>query len=207
MVRLGRSRASRRLSAQPFAGLVLCRAHNWRGPRRSEVAEERVFRWFNDAPNRLHGPAWVIMQSGSLAGVFLAAGALAGRRRPRTATAAALVRHCCVGVPSSSSSRYVGRGRPAGSSRSCGRARTATDGTGISIRTRCGGADPGADRAPRASVFSRRRSPPRRHRCNADVRRRPPAARRGRRLGDRRSRWAATQVSPRGLSVIADQPR
>lgn len=74
-------------------------------------SEERVFRWFNGAPNQIHIPAWVVMQSGSLAGVFVAAGELARRGRPRTATAAALAGTAVWGGVKLIKP-HVGRGRP-----------------------------------------------------------------------------------------------
>ena len=93
------------------AGAVLCRSA-WHA-RTNAVAdtEERFFRRFNDAPEALHGPAWVIMQSGSLAGVFIAAAELARRRRPRTAAAAAIA-GTAVWAGVKVIKPLVGRGRP-----------------------------------------------------------------------------------------------
>ena len=71
------------------AGAVLCRSAWLARTKAVGDTEERFFRRFNDAPEALHGPAWVIMQSGSLTGVFIVAAELARRRRPRTAAAAA----------------------------------------------------------------------------------------------------------------------
>jgi membrane-associated phospholipid phosphatase len=74
-------------------------------------SEERFFRRFNDAPDELHVPAWVIMQSGSLAGVFVAAAELGRRHRPRTAAAAA-VAGTAVWAGVKLIKPLVGRGRP-----------------------------------------------------------------------------------------------
>ena len=73
--------------------------------------EHQVFRWFNDAPDILHGPAWVLMQSGSLAGVFTGAAELARRRRPQTAAAAAIA-GTAVWAGAKVIKPLVGRGRP-----------------------------------------------------------------------------------------------
>ena len=51
--------------------------------------EERAFRCCNGVSDRLHLPAWVVMQSGSLGAVLVASGALAVRRRPCAAVVAA----------------------------------------------------------------------------------------------------------------------
>ena len=45
--------------------------------------EEHVFRSINGLPNALHGPLWAVMQSGSLAAVFVATGAQARRQPPQ----------------------------------------------------------------------------------------------------------------------------
>ena len=74
-------------------------------------AEERVFRRFNDAPDGLHGPAWVLMQSGSLAGVFVAAAELARRRRTPSAVAIAIA-GSTVWAGVKLVKPLVGRGRP-----------------------------------------------------------------------------------------------
>lgn len=76
------------------------------------VVEERVFRFFNDGPDLIGGPVWMVMQTGSFGAVLVAAGAAAGRGRRRQAlllagggTAAWL------GVKAVKP--LVGRGRPA----------------------------------------------------------------------------------------------
>lgn len=74
-----------------IAGAVLCRSAVLARTGAVSDAEERFFRRFNDAPDVLHGPAWVVMQSGSLAGVFIAAAELTRRRRPHTAATVAVV--------------------------------------------------------------------------------------------------------------------
>lgn len=93
------------------ASAVLCRSA-WHA-RTNAVGdtEERFFRRFNGAPDELHVPAWVIMQSGSLTGVFIAAAELARRRRPRTAATAAIV-GTAVWAGVKVIKPLVGRGRP-----------------------------------------------------------------------------------------------
>lgn len=80
--------------------------------RRVRSDEEAVFKRLNTLPDRLHAPAWAVMQSGSLASVgVLSAGALLARR-PLTG----------LGLGASGATvwggaklikRRVGRGRPA----------------------------------------------------------------------------------------------
>ena len=94
-----------------IAGLVLCQSGRLARTKTVASAEQRVFRRFNDAPDQLHAPAWVVMQSGSLAGVFIAAGELARRRRPRTAAAAA-VTGTAVWAGVKLIKPLIGRGRP-----------------------------------------------------------------------------------------------
>jgi membrane-associated phospholipid phosphatase len=79
----GRTRAStvgRVLVVVAFAESVR-RAHGGHVGR----CEERVFRWFNHRTNRIAAPVWVLMQTGSLAAVFVLAGAAARRGRMRSA--------------------------------------------------------------------------------------------------------------------------
>jgi membrane-associated phospholipid phosphatase len=73
--------------------------------------EEHVFRAVNDLPNALHGPLWAVMQSGSLAAVFVAAGAQA-RRQPPARTAAVLLAGVGVWGGVKLVKPLVGRGRP-----------------------------------------------------------------------------------------------
>lgn len=68
----------------PAAAAVTLAASAWRAGSGGVGAwEERVFRRFNDAPDRLRAPAWTVMQAGSLGAVFaLAIGtSLLGRGR------------------------------------------------------------------------------------------------------------------------------
>jgi membrane-associated phospholipid phosphatase len=74
-------------------------------------AEEHAFRVCNDAPDRLHAPAWIVMQSGSLGAVAVATGALAARRRPCASAVAAAV-GSAVWLGAKVVKRCVGRGRP-----------------------------------------------------------------------------------------------
>ena len=75
------------------------------------AAEERVFRIFNDAPDRIHPPIWAVMQSGSLAAVFVVAGELLRRRRLGDAAAAAIT-GTAVWAGVKAVKPQIGRGRP-----------------------------------------------------------------------------------------------
>jgi undecaprenyl-diphosphatase len=81
--------------------------------RRGEVSalEERAFRAANALPDAAHGPVWVVMQGGSLAGVWVVAGAtaLAGRRElsARLAVAGTVVWGFCKLIK-----HDIQRGRP-----------------------------------------------------------------------------------------------
>jgi undecaprenyl-diphosphatase len=74
-------------------------------------AEERVFRLANGAPDIAHLPVWAVMQSGSLAAVFVVAAELARRRRPHRATAAVIVGTAVWGGVKAVKP-IIGRGRP-----------------------------------------------------------------------------------------------
>jgi membrane-associated phospholipid phosphatase len=75
-------------------------------------AEEQVFRAINDLPDEIHVPVWAVMQSGSLAGVFVVAGETLRRGRPRTA-ATTLVAGTAVWGGVKLVKPAIGRGRPA----------------------------------------------------------------------------------------------
>jgi membrane-associated phospholipid phosphatase len=74
--------------------------------------EEHVFRSVNDLPNALHGPLWAVMQSGSLAAVFVASGVQA-RRQPAARTITVLLAGVAVWAGVKAVKPLVGRGRPA----------------------------------------------------------------------------------------------
>ena len=74
--------------------------------------EEHVFRSVNGLPNALHGPLWAVMQSGSLAAVFVAAGAQA-RRQTTARTVAVLIAGVGIWGGAKVIKPLVGRGRPA----------------------------------------------------------------------------------------------
>lgn len=96
----------------PAAGVAVLVA-SARGCQTCDVGptEERVFRTFNDAPQQLHIPVWAVMQSGSLAGVYIVAGALLSRGRRREAgTVAAVGTAVWGGVKALKP--MIGRGRP-----------------------------------------------------------------------------------------------
>ena len=82
--------------------------------RRREVrdAERRVFRTVNDLPHALHPPVYVVMQSGSLAAVFVTAGVARLRGRRQLAAVVALT-GTVVWAAAKGVKRGIGRGRPA----------------------------------------------------------------------------------------------
>lgn len=92
------------------AALVL--AESGRRARTLRVGrhEERIFRRFNDAPDALHPPVWAMMQSGSLAAVFVVGGALARKARPAAVTA--VIAGTTVWSAAKLIKPHVGRGRP-----------------------------------------------------------------------------------------------
>lgn len=74
-------------------------------------AEARLFRRFNGASDAIHLPVWALMQSGSLAAVFVVAGVLARAGRPRPAVVAAIAGTAVWGGVKLVKP-FVGRGRP-----------------------------------------------------------------------------------------------
>jgi len=103
----------RRLCLAGPAWAVAALFESARRARTHEVvaAEERVFRIFNDAPDRIHPPVWAVMQSGSLAAVFVVAGELLRRRRLGDAAAAAIT-GTAVWAGVKAVKPRIGRGRP-----------------------------------------------------------------------------------------------
>lgn len=100
------------LVSSAVAALALFESARRARTREVGAAEEGMFRAFNDGPDRIHAPVWVVMQSGSLAAVYLVAGELLRRDRPQAAAVAAVAGTAVWGgvklvKPS------VGRGRPA----------------------------------------------------------------------------------------------
>lgn len=73
--------------------------------------EEHVFRIFNDAPDAIHLPVWTVMQSGSLAAVFVVSGELLRQRRTHAAMAS-LLAGTAVWGGIKLVKPLVGRGRP-----------------------------------------------------------------------------------------------
>ncbi|MCH7789661.1 MAG: hypothetical protein IH940_09485, partial [Acidobacteria bacterium] len=88
-------------------------AESWRRARTQTVStrEEKIFRTFNDAADQVHIPAWAVMQSGSLAAVFVVSGELLRRGRYESAA-----KSCIMGVAVWASVKrlkpLIGRGRP-----------------------------------------------------------------------------------------------
>jgi undecaprenyl-diphosphatase len=81
--------------------------------RRGDVssAEERVFRRVNAGPDGPEAPAWLVMQAGSLGGVFATAGAVHLSGRPRRA-AGVLGVGTAVWLAMKIVKPLIGRGRP-----------------------------------------------------------------------------------------------
>lgn len=93
------------------AALVLCESARQARNLRVGRCEERVFRRFNGAPDSLHVPLWVVMQSGSLAAVWVTGGALVRAGRTPSACVTTLVGSAVWGGVKLIKPR-VGRGRP-----------------------------------------------------------------------------------------------
>jgi undecaprenyl-diphosphatase len=81
--------------------------------RRREVhdVERDLFNTVNDLPHGLHPPLYVVMQSGSLAAVFVASGVAVVRGRGRLAATMALTGTAVWGG-AKGVKRWIGRGRP-----------------------------------------------------------------------------------------------
>lgn len=74
-------------------------------------AEEQIFRLANDVTDGVHIPVWAVMQSGSLAAVFVIAGEQ-HRRGNRTTAAASLIAGVLVWGGVKVIKPRIGRGRP-----------------------------------------------------------------------------------------------
>lgn len=74
-------------------------------------SEERVFRSVNGLPDTLHVPLWAVMQSGSLAAVFAAAG-MQARRQPAARTITMVLAGVTVWAGVKVVKPLAGRGRP-----------------------------------------------------------------------------------------------
>ena len=74
-------------------------------------AEERLFRLIDDGPDGAHPAVWPIMQSGSLAAVFVSS-ARHRRRGDRQAALVSLITGTAVWAGAKVAKRAVGRGRP-----------------------------------------------------------------------------------------------
>jgi membrane-associated phospholipid phosphatase len=96
-------------TALAIAGIV----GSARRARTREVSssEQRVFRAVNDLPDEIHAPVWAVMQSGSLAAVFVVAGDTLRRGRPQMA-ATTLAAGTIVWGGVKFVKPAVGRGRP-----------------------------------------------------------------------------------------------
>lgn len=104
------------LGTRLVGGLSASVAFTWsaRAARKQTVSEREamVFRWFNEAPDRLEAPAWTVMQAGSLAAVFAAA-EVTHRRRGPSGALTVLVVGTVVWAGIKLIKPAVGRGRPA----------------------------------------------------------------------------------------------
>lgn len=100
---------TRRAAGVLFLASVLIAAGKRARSGRVDPTEEHVFRLANNAPDALHGPVWLFMQSGSLGAVFLVA------LRPRSG---APTRVLLAGIAAWGAAKLVkplvGRGRPSG---------------------------------------------------------------------------------------------
>lgn len=104
----------RRLVIAALAAAAALRSARLAATGKVDPTEEQVFRMVNGAPDRLHLPVWFVMQSGSLAGVFVISG-LAARRAPRGRGQArvAAVAGTAVWAVVKAVKPLVERGRPA----------------------------------------------------------------------------------------------
>lgn len=105
-------RRSRSLLPLAAAGAALFESARRARTHEVEETEERVFRAFNNLPDQIHAPVWAVMQSGSLAGVFVIAAETLRRGRPRAATTA-LIAGTAVWGGVKAAKPAIGRGRPA----------------------------------------------------------------------------------------------
>ncbi len=92
-------------------GALLIRSRRAVGTLTIGGTEERVFRTFNDAPDAIRIPAWVVMQAGSLAAVGVS-GAVLWALDDRAAASVALVVGTGVWAGVKLAKPRVGRGRP-----------------------------------------------------------------------------------------------
>lgn len=97
--------------ASVVAGATLVASALRARTRRVGPTEERIFRALNTAPDRLHAPAWVVMQAGSLASVFVVSAGLARSSR-RQSSLTALTTGLAVWGGVKLVKPVVGRGRP-----------------------------------------------------------------------------------------------
>jgi glycosyltransferase 2 family protein len=79
---------------------------------RVDAMEASVFRWFNDRTDRIAGPMWAVMQSGSFGTVFAVAGIVARRGDLRRARLLAAI-GTSVWIGAKAVKPIVGRCRPA----------------------------------------------------------------------------------------------
>jgi undecaprenyl-diphosphatase len=103
---------SRRVDGAALGLAVLAASTAIARSREVHEVEHQVFRSVNDLPHALHPPVYVVMQSGSLAAVFVAAGIAhrVGHRRRARAIAAG---GAGAWAGAKAVKRWVGRGRPA----------------------------------------------------------------------------------------------
>ncbi|MGI9594614.1 MAG: phosphatase PAP2 family protein [Acidimicrobiales bacterium] len=93
------------------AAVVLVDSARRARAHRVSPTEACLFRTVNQLPGRAHLPAWTVMQSGSLAAVFVVAAGLARSGRRRTGLAA-LIAGTAVWAGVKLVKPRVGRGRP-----------------------------------------------------------------------------------------------
>ena len=104
--------ALRRCSTAALAAVMLIDTARRARTHQVSPSEERIFRVFNEAPDAAHVPAWAVMQSGSLAAVFVVSAQLAMRGR-RQLAAASLITGTMAWGGVKVVKPLIGRGRPA----------------------------------------------------------------------------------------------
>jgi undecaprenyl-diphosphatase len=100
-----------RRAGPAFAALALFESARRARTHDVGAAEQRAFRIFNDGPDQIRAPVWAVMQSGSLAAVFVVSGELCRRGRTRPASVA-VVAGTAVWAGVKAVKPLIGRGRP-----------------------------------------------------------------------------------------------
>jgi membrane-associated phospholipid phosphatase len=102
---------NRRTASAALAAAAILNSARQARTHKVGTIEESVFRTWNDLPDRIHPPVWAIMQSGSLAAVFVTAAELLRREQKQTA-ATTLIAGTIAWGGVKAIKPLVGRGRP-----------------------------------------------------------------------------------------------